>query len=96
MGQYSKEDIGGGIVAHDDRGIARLADGANKDIAVTNATASGSAIEEHTHHWTYSGNGYSNMMACRCDSAVGTCPVEDRMARRLPESRWMPESIGDG
>lgn len=42
----------------------------------------GGGIEEHTHHWTYSGNGYSNMMACRCDSAVGMCPVEDRMARR--------------
>ena len=60
-------------------GIARLTDGTNKYIAVTNATASGSAIEEHTHHWTYSGNGYSNQMVCRCDSTVGTCPVEDQM-----------------
>ena len=60
-------------------GITRLADGANKDIAVTNATASGSAIEKHTHHWTYRGSGNSNIMTCICDSTVGTCPVENQM-----------------
>ena len=37
------------------------------------STASGGAIAEHTHHWTYMASGYTNFIGATCDS---TCPYK--------------------